>query len=126
MTAPSIPSGRILTRRTVLFLQLVYYFFFAVPQLLDLAAGAPAYTYQHGFIVSQFDRGTNVVYLRGVDLKAPKTGRDLSQLQALFFAPAEGEGKTVDFFQFISTAPAEHMDRFGPAFMEMVGSFRFA
>jgi hypothetical protein len=70
--------------------------------------------------------GTNVVYLRGVDLKAPKTGRDLSQLQALFFAPAEGEGKTVDFFQFISTAPAEHMDRFGPAFMEMIGSFRFA
>ncbi len=70
--------------------------------------------------------GTNVVYLRGVDLTAPKTGRKLSQLQALFFAPVEGDGKTVDFFQFIATAPAEHMDRFGPAFVEMIGSFRFA
>ena len=50
-------------RRTILFLQLVYYFFFAVPLLLDLAVGPPTYTYQRGFIVSQFDHSTNLIYL---------------------------------------------------------------
>ncbi len=50
-------------RRTILFVQLVFYFFFAVPLLLDLAVGPPTYTYQRGFIVSQFDHTTNVVYL---------------------------------------------------------------
>lgn len=50
-------------RRTILFVQLVYYFFFAMPQLLDLVVGAPSYLYQHGFIVSQFDHTTNIVYL---------------------------------------------------------------
>lgn len=69
--------------------------------------------------------GTNVVYLRGVELSAPKSGRALAQLQALFFAPVEGEGKTVDFFQFIATAPEPLMETFGPAFLEMIGSFRF-
>src|SRR5262245_61676050 len=43
--------------------------------------------------------GSNVVYLRGVELEAPKSGRALAQLHALFFAPAVDEGKTVDFFQ---------------------------
>ena len=28
-------------------------------------------------------------------------------------------------FQIVGTAPDEHMDRFGPAFVEMIGSFRF-
>ncbi len=69
--------------------------------------------------------GSNVVYLRGVEMAAPKTGRQLAQIHGLFFAPAEGEGKTVDFFQFIATAPAEHMGRFGGAFVEMLSSFRF-
>ena len=62
---------------------------------------------------------------RGVELDAPKTGRKLGQLHALFFAPAEDEGKTVDFFQWVCTCPSEDMDRFGPAFVEMIGSFRF-
>jgi len=69
--------------------------------------------------------GTNVVYLRGVELTAPKSGRALAQLQGLFFAPANEGGKTVDFFQFIATAPQPLMEQFGPAFLEMIGSFRF-
>jgi hypothetical protein len=69
--------------------------------------------------------GTNVVYLRGVELSAPQSNRPLAQLQALFFAPAEGEGRTVDFFQFIATAPEPLMETYGPAFLEMIGSFRF-
>jgi hypothetical protein len=69
--------------------------------------------------------GNNVVYLRGVELTAPKSGRKLGQLHALFFAPAEGEGKTVDFFQVVGTSPADLMERFAPAFLEIVGSFRF-
>lgn len=69
--------------------------------------------------------GANVVYLRGVELKAPKSGRELAQLHALFFAPAEGEGKTVDFFQIVATAPAGVMERFAPSFVEIIGSFRF-
>ena len=71
--------------------------------------------------------GANVVYLRGVELSAPKSGRKLAQLHALFFAPVDKDdkGKTVDFFQFISTTPAEHMSRFGNSFLEMISSFRF-
>jgi hypothetical protein len=69
--------------------------------------------------------GANVVYLRGVEMKAPKTGRGLAQVQALFFAPANDKGKTVDFFQFIATAPSELMPRFGKAFVEMISSFKF-
>lgn len=73
--------------------------------------------------LARFD--ANVVYLRGVEVKAPQSGRSLAQLHALFFAPAPDEGKTVDFFQFIGTSPSEHMERFGPNFVEMIGSFRF-
>jgi hypothetical protein len=69
--------------------------------------------------------GTNVVYLRGAELKAPKSGRDLAQLHALFFAPTSGEGKTVDFFQIVATAPADKMERFAIPFLEIIGSFRF-
>lgn len=69
--------------------------------------------------------GDNVVYLRGAELKAPKSGRDLGQLHALFFAPVEGEGKTVDFFQIVATAPADLMKQFAPPFLEIIGSFRF-
>lgn len=69
--------------------------------------------------------GTNVVYLRGAELQAPKSGRALGQLHALFFAPAEDEGKTVDFFQIVATAPADRMEQFAPPFLEIIGSFRF-
>lgn len=50
-------------RRTIMFVQLVFYFFFAVPQLLDLVIGPPTYSAQRGFILSQFDHSTNVIYL---------------------------------------------------------------
>jgi hypothetical protein len=69
--------------------------------------------------------GSNVVYLRGAEMQAPKSGRLLAQLHALFFAPAPDEGKTVDFFQLIATSPQDRMEVFGPAFVELVGSFRF-
>ena len=69
--------------------------------------------------------GTNVVYLRGAELEAPESGRPLAQLHALFFAPAPEDGKTVDFFQFVATSPQAQMDTYGPAFVELVGSFRF-
>jgi hypothetical protein len=69
--------------------------------------------------------GDNVVYLRGAEMQAPNSGRVLAQLHALFFAPAPDEGKTVDFFQMIATCPQERMDSYGPAFVELVGSFRF-
>jgi len=69
--------------------------------------------------------GTNVVYLRGAELTAPKSGRALGQLHALFFAPALDEGKTVDFFQVVATAPADRMEQFAAPFLEIIGSFRF-
>jgi hypothetical protein len=68
--------------------------------------------------------GDNAVYLRGVELDGPK-GRALAQLHALFFAPADGEGKTVDFFQLVGTCPRELMDTYAPDFLEVIGSFRF-
>jgi hypothetical protein len=69
--------------------------------------------------------GANVVYLRGVELTAPKSERKLAQLHALFFAPVHDTGKTVDFFQIVATSPAELMPRFGRAFVEMIASFKF-
>lgn len=69
--------------------------------------------------------GSNVVYLRGAELAAPQSGRALAQLHALFFAPTSEGGKTVDFFQVIATSPQDQMERFGPAIVELVGSFRF-
>jgi hypothetical protein len=50
-------------RRTILFVQFVFFFFFGVPQVLDLFVGAPEYDYQRGFQLSQFDDTTNLVYL---------------------------------------------------------------
>jgi hypothetical protein len=69
--------------------------------------------------------GDNVVYLRGVQLAAPQSGRPLGQLHALFFAPA-GEGRaTSDLFQIIATSPADVMGRIGAGLVEMIASFRF-
>ena len=50
-------------RRSVLFVVLVFSFFFGLPQVLDLLVGSPMFTYQRGFVVSQYDRTTNLVYL---------------------------------------------------------------
>jgi len=69
--------------------------------------------------------GANIIYLRGADMTAPNTKRPLSQMHALFFAPVSEGGKVVDFFQIICTAPADVMDKVGPEFLEIIGSWRF-
>lgn len=66
-----------------------------------------------------------VTYLRAVELPAPKSGRALAQLQALFFAPAPEAAKTQDLFQLIGTCPADQAERWGKDFLEIIGSFRF-
>ena len=73
--------------------------------------------------VARFD--DNVVYLRGLEVDAPQSGRKLAQLHALFMAPkAEGQ-KTGDLFQFIITTPTEVMGQLSAGFVEMIASFRF-
>ena len=49
--------------RTVLVVQIIFFLFCGGPLILDLTYGPPEYSYHWGFIVSQFDRGTNLVYL---------------------------------------------------------------
>lgn len=49
--------------RTVLLVQLIFVLFTGGPLLLDLTYGPPEYSYHWGFIVSQFDHTTNLVYL---------------------------------------------------------------
>ena len=69
--------------------------------------------------------GSNIVYMRGVELDAPESGRKLAQLQALFFAPPVPDAKTSDFFQVICTSPVDAMPGFGPVFVAMISSFEF-
>jgi hypothetical protein len=69
--------------------------------------------------------GNVVMYIRGAEFSAPKGGRRLAQLQALWFAPVTEGGKVVDFFQLVLTAPVEHMSKFSPAIIEMLSTFRF-
>ncbi len=70
--------------------------------------------------------GQNIVYLRGLELNAPQSGRALAQLQALLFAPPVETAKTADFFQIICTSPAEQMPAFGPVFVALISSFQVA
>lgn len=70
--------------------------------------------------------GANVVYLRGVELKAPQSGRPLAQLQALLLAPSADGAKTKDFFQIICTSPPDLMPGMGPVFVALISSFQFA
>lgn len=69
--------------------------------------------------------GENVVYLRGVELAAAQSGRQLAQLHALFFAPAPSDAKTADLFQFVATSTATQMAEVGRLFVDMVATFRF-
>jgi hypothetical protein len=69
--------------------------------------------------------GDNIVYLRGVQLAAPRSGRPLAQLHALFFAPLAEDRATSDLFQVIATSPADVMGRIGAGLVEMIASFRF-
>ena len=69
--------------------------------------------------------GSNVVYLRGVELDAAQSGRRLAQLHALFFAPAVADSKTTDLFQFVATSTPEQMGGLGQLFVDMIATFRF-
>jgi hypothetical protein len=69
--------------------------------------------------------GGNVVYLRGVELDAPRSGRKLAQLQAIFLAPKVEGAKTADLFQFVASSPIDKMDEVGKSFVAMIGTFRF-
>ena len=69
--------------------------------------------------------GDNIVYLRGVELDAPQSGKKLAQIHALFFAPSLEDAKTVDLFQFVATSTADQMDTVGKSFVEMIATFRF-
>jgi hypothetical protein len=69
--------------------------------------------------------GDNVVYLRGVELDAPQSGKRLAQVHALFLAPSEDDAKTADLFQFVATSTVDQMDDVGKQFVEMIGTFRF-
>ncbi|MCB1000848.1 MAG: hypothetical protein R2713_01065 [Ilumatobacteraceae bacterium] len=65
------------------------------------------------------------VYVRSSEMTIVDTGRRVSQLHAIFFAPVRGPGKVVDFFQLVCTAPVEHVDEVAPAMIGMIRSFRF-
>lgn len=67
--------------------------------------------------------GNQVMYVRGVELTA--NGQKIAQFHALFFAPVSEGGKTVDFFQFVLTAPVGAMGGLVKPFMEALSTFRF-
>jgi len=67
--------------------------------------------------------GNLVMYVRGVELTA--NGQRIAQFHALFFAPVSEGGKTVDFFQFVLTAPVGAMGGLVKPFMESLSTFRF-
>jgi hypothetical protein len=68
--------------------------------------------------------GSNVVYVRGVDLEAD--GRQLAQMQAMFFAPVSEGGKVVDFFQVIGTCERdERLQATMDDVTSLIASFRF-
>ncbi|MCU1366576.1 MAG: hypothetical protein JWL72_3586 [Ilumatobacteraceae bacterium] len=69
--------------------------------------------------------GGRPVFLRATKLSAPKSGRALSQLQSIWFAPTNGPGKVVDFFQCVFTCPAEHVAAVSPQALHFLASFKF-
>jgi len=69
--------------------------------------------------------GRRIVFLRAVEVTSPKDGRKLAQIQAMFFAPTDGPGKTHDFFQILGTCPLPALDTIGPEVIGVVSSFRF-
>lgn len=69
--------------------------------------------------------GNNVVYLRGVELDAPQSGKKLAQVHAIFFGPSGDDDKTVDLFQLVITSTADNMEAIGRSIVPMIASFRF-
>lgn len=68
--------------------------------------------------------GSNVVYLRGIELDGP-SGTPMAQLHAIFFAPRTEGRATADLFQMITTSTPEQMERIGAGLVEMISSFHF-
>jgi hypothetical protein len=69
--------------------------------------------------------GARETYLRAVELTAPEGERRLAQVQAMFFAPPQGESRVLDLFQVTGTCPLQAFEAHGPRFVEIVASFRF-
>jgi len=65
------------------------------------------------------------MFLRTMEMSAPKSGRRLAQLQSIWFAPAKGMGKVVDFFQCVFTSPVEHVNAIAPQALQFLASFKF-
>ena len=68
--------------------------------------------------------GDRLTYLREVSVPA-SDDRRLTQLQAMFLAPAAGSA-VHDAFSLVATCPEGQLDRLGPLFVDVVASFRFA
>ena len=68
--------------------------------------------------------GELLMYVRTAEL-TPTDGDPVAEVHALCFAPVEGDGQTADFFQLICSSTVEHGDQVLPAFLEIIGSFKF-
>jgi hypothetical protein len=69
--------------------------------------------------------GGRPTYIRAANLKAPRTGRSLAQVHAIFFGPTSDTDKTLDLFQIVCTCPAEQAASYGKQFIEIISSLRF-
>jgi hypothetical protein len=68
--------------------------------------------------------GDLLMYVRTAEL-TPTDGDPVAQVHALFFAPVDGDGQTADFFQLLCSSKVAQGDQVLPAFLEIIGSFRF-
>ena len=69
--------------------------------------------------------GEKVVYLRGIQLEAPRSGRALAQLHALFFAPIADGRAGADDLEQVARRPADAMGDIAAGLVEMIASFQF-
>lgn len=70
------------------------------------------------------DFGGRTIAIRVIELTAPSSGRELTQVQGITVADRAEGAKTRDLFQLTGTCPREHTDRYGPVFVEVIASFR--
>jgi len=64
------------------------------------------------------------MFLRSSEMTS-EAGRAISQLHAIFFGPAHGEGKVIDVFQIVCTVPRENADDYGATMFDFIRSFKF-
>lgn len=65
-----------------------------------------------------------LISTRVINLTAPGTGREITQIQGLTAAPRAEGAKTRDMFHLTGTTPRSVVERFGPVLVEMISSFR--